>query len=847
MNKTKVAFTVAAFFLGLATLQAQPKTAGPGQAENNPADSAKKSPKPRIRPYREVITANAISTKGMITIHVIEDKYYFEIPFTLFGRDLMVVNRLATAAADMRMTDRSTTGYAGDAIGGAVIQFERGVANKLYIRHISNTEYSADSTQPMYASVKRNTVAPIVAAFPIAAFNPDSTAVVIDMTDYLNSDNDLFNFSDQITKMIYHIGTQQNDKSYIKYVHVYPGNAEIRSVKTYAIGGSTRTGNYTLELNSSMILLPEVPMKPRYYDSRIGYFTTDFIDYDANPQGIKEQSLVDRWRMEPKPEDVERYQRGELVEPLNPIVFYIDRATPAKWVPYLIQGVNDWKAAFEHAGFKNAISARLAPTKEEDSTFSLEDARHSAIVYKPSPVPNAMGPHISDPRSGEILESHVNWYHNVMSLIHNWYMIQCGAVDPRARKMEFDDSLMGQLIRFVSSHEIGHTLGLRHNFGSSSTVPVDSIRNKKWVEANGHTPSIMDYARFNYIAQPEDNISETGLFPRIGDYDKWAIEWGYKWYGNNTTAEEEVTLLNQLTIEKLKNKRLWFGTEASPADPRSQNEDLGDDAMKAGTYGIKNLKRILPQLSEWTKTPNEGYDNLVKLYTVLNSQFDRYVVHVIKNIAGVYETPKTSEQTGPVYELVPVQRQKEAMAFLDQNVFKTPLWLYNKDIFSKTGESFTAFILERQGGVINSLIGTYRMSRMINAEATMDKPVYTINNFFSDLDHSILTEMYAAKPVDMYRRNLQKIYIDKLISFAFPPSANSIMVRGGDTPDGSEPRRNLDVLPSKYSDIMSVTKGELREQLRLFKKVLPLVQDTMSREHIQDLIDRITAADPANK
>ncbi|RZM03213.1 MAG: DUF5117 domain-containing protein, partial [Pedobacter sp.] len=332
---------------------------------------------------------------------------------------------------------------------------------------------------------------------------------------------------------------------------------EISTVKTYgltaapnpmgggapsAMGGGAPAGSSTIELNTSLVILPKVPMKSRYFDPRVGYFTVGYTDFDLNPQGVKEIELIKRWRLEPKPQDLARYKRGELVEPAKPIVFYIDPATPKKWVPYLKAGVNDWAKAFEKAGFKNAVMAKEAPSAKEDSTWSIDDARHSAIVYKPSEIANASGPSISDPRSGEIMESHINWFHNVQSLVHDWYMIQTAAVDPRARKMTFSDELMGDLIRFVSSHEVGHTLGLRHNYGSSSTVPTELLRDKKFVEANGHTPSIMDYARFNYIAQPEDNISSKGLYPRIGDYDKWAIECGYKYFPEAKNAQQEVPI-----------------------------------------------------------------------------------------------------------------------------------------------------------------------------------------------------------------------------------------------------------------------------------------------------------------
>ncbi|RYF81777.1 MAG: DUF5117 domain-containing protein, partial [Chitinophagaceae bacterium] len=500
------------------------------------------------KPYSEVITAKAKTDKGLFKTHRVDDKFYFEIPDSLLGREILVVNRISKAPAGPRA---GFTGYAGDQIGENVITFEKGPGNKIFLRSSSFSEAGRDSSG-MYQSVRNSNLSPIAAAFNIAAFANDSITLtkgsVIEMTDYFMGDNDILFFEAPVKRSL-GLSAYQRDNSYINDVKSFPTNIEIKTVKTYmrtptpsgfggapaiTMGGPAAGSPSTFELNSSMILLPKTPMKARYFDPRVGFFATGYTDFDANPQGIERVRMVTRWKLEPKPEDVEKYKRGELVEPAKPIVYYIDPATPKKWVPYLIQGVNDWQKAFEKAGFKNAIMAKVAPTN--DPEWSLEDARHSAIVYKPSDVANASGPHVHDPRSGEIMESHINWYHNVMSLVRDWYFIQTAAVDSRARQLNFPDSLMGELIRFVSSHEVGHTLGLRHNYGSSSTVPVESLRNKAFVEANGHTPSIMDYARFNYVAQPEDNISDKGLFPRIGDYDMWAIEWGYKWMPEYKTA-----------------------------------------------------------------------------------------------------------------------------------------------------------------------------------------------------------------------------------------------------------------------------------------------------------------------
>ncbi|HMC86654.1 MAG TPA: zinc-dependent metalloprotease, partial [Chitinophagaceae bacterium] len=558
----------------------------------------------------------------------------------------------------------------------------------------------------------------------------------------------------------------------------------------------------------------------------------NYTDFDANPQGVKDITIAVRWKLEPRDEDIEKYKRGELVEPKKPIIYYIDPATPKKWVPYLIQGVNDWQVAFEKAGFKNAIMAKLAPTPEQDSTWSIEDARFSAIVYKPSDIANASGPNVHDPRSGEILESHINWYHNVMNLLRNWYFVQCSPTDIRARKMQFDDELMGQLIRFVSSHEVGHTLGLRHNFGSSSTTPVEKLRDKAWVEANGHTASIMDYARFNYVAQPEDNISPAGLYPRIGEYDKWAIEWGYKKYYEATTPEAEVPILNKITTERLQNnKRLFFGSELNSDDPHSQSEDLGDNAMKAGAYGIKNLQRIVPNLLEWTKVANEDYSNLSELYGEVSIQFNRYLGHVIKNIGSIYETPKVVEQPGAVYEFVSKATQQEAMAFLNKNVFNTPTWLINNDIFSKIVADPVSIIGSRMESTLNALLTTNRMNKLIQAEAILGTNTYTLTDLMSDLHKNIFTEIPAHKPIDVYRRNLQKAFIERfgtLINPAAPAIGSfngiSFTFGAGDI---------------KKTDIVSVAKGTLRSIKTEISAALPSVSDKMTRYHLQDILERI--------
>ncbi|MBS1632680.1 MAG: zinc-dependent metalloprotease [Bacteroidetes bacterium] len=829
------------FALAIGTLVfAQQKRDTVPAAGNGGFGGRQQPPSTSPKPFDEVITKKAVSYNGYFKAHKVDDKYYLEIPDSLLGRDILTVNRL--------MKTQEGMGYGGDQIGQHVIRFEKGPKHKMFLKDISYAVYAKDSTSPMFNSVRNSNVQPIAASFDIKAFSKDSTGSVIEITDYINGDNDILFYSSG-AKSSLRIGSLQSDKSYIVSVKSYPINVEISVVKTYSRlpatsqantgfgGGRPGTGNLTVELNSSMVLLPKAPMQARYYDDRVGYFTVGYNDFDANPQGVKSIQLAKRWRLEPKAGDMEKYKRGELVEPQKPIVIYIDPATPKKWVPYLIAGINDWKVAFEKAGFKNAIFGKEAPTKAEDSTWSLEDARNSAIVYKPSDIANASGPSTADPRSGEIIETHINWYHNVMKLIRDWYMIQAGPSDPSARQMLFPDELMGQLIRFVSSHEVGHTLGLRHNFGSSSTVPVHLLRNKEWVEANGHTPSIMDYARFNYVAQPEDNISEKGLFPRIGDYDKWAIEWGYKLFPEYKGPEQEKGHLNTWVIDKLKDPRLWWGDgESNQDDPRSQTEDLGDDAVKASTFGIKNLQRIVPQLMTWTKEANDDYSNLSEVYGQVTAQFSRYMGHVARNVGGIYRTPKVVEQAGPVFQVTPKNIEANAVSFLNQQLFATPSWLINYEIFSRTGGNSLGIIGNIQTSMLSRLFSTNTLGKLISAETELGNNAYKMTDLFNDLKNGIWTELKARKTIDVYRRNLQKSYVDILNRLLNPPAASATTSGTVRVTSGSP-----SVSPDN-SDIKSVVRAQLISLRADATAAVATIADPMSKFHLQDIIKRIDNA-----
>jgi len=503
-------------------------------------------------------------------------------------------------------------------------------------------------------------------------------------------------------------------------------------------------------------------------------------------------------------------------------------------VPYLIAGINDWNAAFEKAGFKNAIVGKEWPVG--DKTMSLEDARYSVIRYFASDIENAYGPNVADPRSGEILEAHIGWYHNVMKLVHDWYMIQCSAVDPRARKMKFDDELMGDLIRFVSSHEVGHTLGLRHNMGSSSKTPVEKLRDKAWVEANGHTASIMDYARFNYVAQPEDNIGPRGLYPRIGDYDKWAIEWGYQYHPEAKDEEEDKKIMNKLAIDSLKNPRLWFGGEGQNFDPRAQTEDLGDNAMKASEYGIRNLKRILPNLPDWCREEADQYDNLSEEYANLVDEFGRWMGHVTKNVGGVQETLKSVEQPGDVYEATPKATQKDAVDFLNKQLFATPTWLLNKDVLNKFANPGTEELLSRvQDNILRSLLSPSRLYRLTVCTGRYGAAAYSVDDLLTDAKRGVWSELPTGAPIDIYRRNLQKVYIEALGNLVnpAPPTAppaglpRGLVIFTGDT---------------RNTDVPSVARAQLVELRSEITAAIPKETDKVSKYHLQDVLERIKEA-----
>ena len=729
-----------------------------------PAEAKKKKKKDDKTEKKE-----APVTQGLFSVQKEGDKWFLLVPDSLMGRPFLAITRYVSTPSGIGL-------YGGEEVNEQTFYWENANNGNLLLRSLIYLS-AADSTQSIARAVKASAQDPIVESFKIESTKRDSAknaSYKVEISRLFNKENIAVGI-DNNTKKRLGLSAMNTDRSFIKAINTYPINTEIKTIRTYnskengtSPAGQT-AGVVTFEMNTSFVMLPKDPMRKRLFDPRVGYFVNYFEPYTDDQQSVKRKRFICRWRLEPRDEDIEKMKRGELVEPKKQIVYYIDPATPKQWRPYLIQGVNDWNAAFEQAGFKNAITAKEWP---DDSTMSMEDARFSVIRYLASPISNAYGPHVNDPRSGEILESHVGWYHNVMKLVHDWYMIQAGCSDSTARKMTFDDELMGQLIRFVSSHEIGHTLGLRHNMGASNATPVDSLRNKEWVEKHGHTASIMDYARFNYVAQPEDNIGRAGLFPRINDYDKWAIEWGYKPIFDTKDEEEDRLVLNRKTIEQLKKgRRYWFGGEGYDNDPRAQSEDLGDNAVRASEYGIKNLKRIVKALPQWTAEEGDLNDNLKDIHQAVVNQFMRYEGHVLRNIGGIYTTYKSIEEPGAVYTPQTKAEQKAALDYIDRNVLTEPAWLIAEDYVRRISSAPIELIMPLGRRAVTDLLSPTKVGNI--AKYSYADNAYNLEEYIKDLTTIAFRETATGKAVGAYRRNIQTTFVTEATRWYDSAPANT--------------------------------------------------------------------------
>ena len=723
---------VAVMFLSLGSLQAQETD------QEEPSAGEEKS-------YSDVITEDAVTSEGLFDTHMIGDDLFYDIPMEFLDREMLLLTRIAKTP--------DGAGYGGSKTNTSTVRWEKR-DDRILLRLVGYDNFAADSTA-IYTAVQNSNFEPIIMAFDIEVMSEDSSAVVIDVTELFTSDVALIGLQKR-RRSTYGVRRVDSDRTFILRATAFPQNIEVRRILTYDATDSPsneQSNTLSMEMAHSMLLLPDDPMEPRLCDERVGFFSTTQTDYGLDEQRAVNTCYVTRWRLEPS--DPEAFARGELVDPVSPIVYYIDPATPEKWVPYLKQGVEDWQVAFEEAGFSNAIVARDAPN---DPDWSPEDARYSVIRYLASDVQNASGPHVHDPRTGEILESDIQWYHNVMNLLRNWFFVQTAAVNDQARSVKFEDQVMGELIRFVSAHEVGHTIGLQHNMQASFSYSVEQLRTR-FVCEMGVASSIMDYARFNYVAQPGD---DTCLMPLVGPYDKFAIEWGYRPYLDND-RHTEMDFLRKFVADKQEDPIYLFSSPTG-SDPSALTEAIGDDAMRASDYGVQNLKRIIDQLVDWTFEDGEDYSQLEELYNNVISQWSRYTGHVVANVGGVIRTRKRQGQDGVPYSAVEYAKQSAAIEYLNRQVFETPQWLLDPDILNRIqGSGATDLLQSRQRSALDQILNVDRMKRLIEQDFFgPSSSTYSLREMLNDLREGIWSEVYQNRPTDTFRRSIQRAYIDRL-------------------------------------------------------------------------------------
>ncbi len=803
-------------FLLSATLAITGCKAKKEPAQKSPTTETSKSGNDNgMKPYSKVITSKAETDEGIFDVHQLDDKYYYQIPNNTLNKDMLLVSRIAQIPSNLG------GGYlnAGSKTNQQVVEWTR-FQNKILLKVKSYSEITRDSTAAITNSVRVNNYEPTLYAFDILAVSPDSTATVIDVTKFFSSDIPALSGLSSGLRSSYKVRSLDRDRSFINSIKSFPENIEVKQDFTYTAANppsNSSVGSISLQMNQSMILLPEDPMQPRIYDPRVGFFTINQIDYSSDALKADENTYIRRWRLEPK--DPEAYARGELVEPVKPIVYYLDPGTPENLKEYIKQGIEDWQGPFETAGFKNAIIAKDAPSKEEDPEFSPEDIRYSVVRYVASTTRNAVGPSVSDPRSGEIIESDIIWYHNHLRSYRNRYLLETGAANPSARTLNTPEGEIGEMMRQVIAHEVGHALGFPHNMAASFAYDVEDYRDGEFTQENGIAASLMDYARYNYIAQPGD---ENIRFVRqMGPYDHYAVNWGYRNIPGAKSPEAEVPTLNEWIMEKAGDPRYKFGRQSSRFDPQSQTEAIGNDPIKASTYGIKNLKFVAKNLDKWTSDNTNNYDDLEELYGEMVGVWSRYVGHVITNVGGVNEDLKKPNQDGTVYSTVNKATQEESVQWLIDNVFDTPEWLVDPALIQNVQYSgYAEQMRSAQTRHLNNLLDFERMGRLLNAE-TVNTNYYSALDLVQDVQEGIFD--HDGK-LDIYERNLQRAYVDRL---------NYLMTgelrrgRGGDYYDVNQ------------SDVRSIVRGELNNLLRTVKRKRRGTNDTVTRFHYEDLIARI--------
>lgn len=742
------------------------------QKEKEARDKAVKDSIAKITPYQRLLANPQKMAKGLMNLYYVKSKLYLEVPVKLMEKNLLLASTISEISDNY-------DGIVGSKPAPMQVQFSL-QDSSLLLRKIEVNTIAPATDNNIRQALDRNSIPAIIKIFPVQAFNADRSTAVIDVTDYFIGDNkDLSPFNIFSIYGAYGLKSSQSfkrDRSYLTDIKSFEDNLLIKSSLSYetSLSDGKRTlakeKPFTAVVTRTFLLLPETPVRPRIADERIGIFTTGKKLISEGANKMDEVYFANRFRLEPK--DAQAFRNGQLTEPVKPIIFYIDTDFPASWKPAIKAAVNDWQLAFERIGFKNAIMAMDYPVS--DSTFDPDNLKFNCIRYSPTPVANAMGPSWVDPRSGEIINASVYVFHDVVKLLNNWIFVQTAAADKDVRTTTLPDAYKLAGLQYVLRHEVGHCLGFMHNMGASATIPVDSLRSPSFTQQHGTTYSIMDYARFNYVAQPGDKERGVKLTPPMfGIYDFYLVDFNYRYFDNSVSPEAEKRELDKLVSSKMADPRYRYGAQGMNIDPRTQTEDLGDDAIKASQYGIKNLKLIMQQLNSWVGAQDKDLTYRQEIWNNILSQYVRYINHVLANIGGIYVNEKHANDPVLLFQSVPRAKQQKAIDFL-LNELKELDWLEDKQVL----ENFTlmgtpATVLRSQ--IMEALLQT-PISVNLSAIRSTEKDPLTPKEVMQQLYKYAWGKTQQFKALSNSEKEIQKSYVKSMLK-----ESKLVAAKGGAT------------------------------------------------------------------